>query len=386
MNNPQPRLLLTEAVNRLLNKCDLPSSLTIEQCASALAMSMTSFRRKLTQEETSYKLIQSKFLNELCVKALLTMQTKIDDLAIKLGYSERATFERAFRNKFGITPSQFREFSLVGSVESNYQKLTEIAANMPPMPESCQQLLREKDQGNLDLQRVIDIVGKDVIFSGRVMGQASKAIYGRTPKTLKEAVSRNLGISTIVNFAVVYAVKDVLQEHVEQVIIAQYSQAFLLAPKLFQRVRKLLASDFKFDIALTEQVLAFSLLGIFLLTHKSTYKHEMMRYALQGMDDLHSLNLHARDSMAISLYSASSLMLSLWHIDASLVKQLSHLDKVSQLGVKGSEQDELVFFMLSCLYFAAAGHSDFNALEQKATLLNIQNFDEIKQLLSELNE
>jgi AraC-like DNA-binding protein/HD-like signal output (HDOD) protein len=385
MNNTQPYLLLTEAVNRLLNQCDLPSSLTIEQCAAALAMSMTSFRRKLAQEETTYKLIQSKFLNELCVKALLTMQTKVDDLAIKLGYSERATFERAFRNRFGITPARFRELSLVGSVESSYQKLTEIAENMPPMPDSCKLLLREKDQGHLDLKRVIEIVSKDVVFSVRIMGQASKAIYGRTPKTLLEAISRNLGIGTIVNFAVVYAVKDALQEHVEQVIIEQYSPAFLLAPKLFQRVRKLLMSDLKFDIALTEQVLVFSLLGIFLLSHKSTYKHEMMLYALKGMDDLHSLNLHIRESMAISLYSASSLMLSLWHIDASIVKQLTHLDKVSQLGAKGNEQDELILFMLSCLYFAAAGHSDFSALEQKAELLNIQKFDEIKQLLLALH-
>ena len=385
MNNPQPSLLLTKAVNRLLNESELPASLTIEQCASALAMSMTSFRRKLAQEETSYKLIQSKFLNELCVKALLTMQTKIDDLAIKLGYSERATFERTFRKKFGITPSQFRELSLVGSCESNYQKLTEIAENMPPMPDSCLQLMREKDQGNLNLQRVIEIVGKDIIFSGRIMGQASKAIYGRSPKTLQEAVSRNLGINIIINFAVVYAVKDALQGQVEPVIIDQFSPAFLLAPKLFQRVRKLLVSDLKFDIVLTEQVLVFSLLGIFLLSHKSTYKHEMMRYALQGIDDLHSLNQYIRESMAISLYSASSLMLSLWHIDASLVKQLSHLDHVSRLRVKGSEQDELVLFMLSCLYFAAAGHCDFRALEQKAELLNIQNFDEIKQLLSVLS-
>jgi AraC-like DNA-binding protein/HD-like signal output (HDOD) protein len=385
MNSAKPSLLLTEAVNRLLSERDLPASLTIEQCATALAMSMTSFRRKLTQEESSYKLIQSKFLNELCVKILLTMQTKIDDLAITLGYSERATFERAFRNKFGITPSQFRELSLVSSVESNYLKLTEIAENMPPMPDSCQQLLLEKDQNSLNLQRVVDIVSTDVIFSGRIMGQASKAIYGKTPKNLQEAISRNLGIHTIVNFAVVFAVKDALQNHLEQVIIEQYSQAFLLAPKLFQHVRKLLKSDLKFDIALTEQVLVFSLLGVFLLSHRSVYRHEMMLYSLQGIDDLSSLNQHIRESMGISLYSASSLMLSLWHIDASLVKQIGHLDKVSQAAAKGSEQDELVLFMLSCLYFAAAGHSDFSVLEQKAKLLNIPNFDGVKQLLSSLN-
>ena len=72
-------------------------------------------------------------------------------------------------------------------------------------------------------------------------------------------------------------------------------------------------------------------------------------------------------------------------LGALLVKRLSHLDKASQLGAKGSEQDELVLFMLSCLYFAAAGHSEFSTLEQKAELLNIQNFDEIKQLLLLLN-
>tara|TARA_R110000751_G_C13795394_1_gene483420 strand:+ start:51411 stop:52616 length:1206 start_codon:yes stop_codon:yes gene_type:complete len=381
MNSSQPSLLLTVAVNRLLSERDLPASLTIEQCASELAISMTSFRRKLTQEETSYKLIQSKFLNELCVNVLLTKQTKIEELAIRLGYSERSTFERAFRQKFGITPSQFRELSLASSAQSNYVKLTEIAANMPPMPDSCQQLLREKDQDNLNLQRVIDIVSQDVIFSGRIMGQASKAIYGKTPKNLQEAISRNLGIQTIVNFAVVFAVKDALQNHLEQVIIEQYSQAFLLAPKFFQLVRKRVAKNLNFDIALTEQVLVFSLLGVFLLSHKSAYKHEMMLYSLQGIDDLGSLNLHIRESMGISLYSASSLMLSLWHIDASLVKQIGHLDKVSQAVAKGSEQDELVLFMLSCLYFSAAGHRDFSVLEQKAACLNIPNFDELKQLL-----
>ena len=96
-------LPLTEAVNTQLSQSDVPASLTIEQCAKALAMSMTSFRRKLAQEETSYKLIQNKFLNELSVQALLEKQANIDELSFKLGYSERATFERAFRQRFGTT-------------------------------------------------------------------------------------------------------------------------------------------------------------------------------------------------------------------------------------------------------------------------------------------
>jgi len=381
MSHFQHSLQLTETVNTLLSKCEIHASLTVEQCASSLAMSMTSFRRKLAQEETSYKLIQSKFLNELCVKALLTKHIKIDELAIKLGYSERATFERAFRQKFGVTPSQFRVLSLVDNKHSSHKKLIEIAENMPPMSGSCRQLLDEKEQGNLDLQRVVEIVSKDAIFSARIMGHASKAIYGKTPKNLLEAVSRNLGIGTVVNFAIVYAMKDSLQDHVDQAVIEQYSEAFLIAPKLFQRIRKSLVSTIKFDITLTEQVLVFALLGILLLSHKSAYKHQLMLHSLQGIDDLQSLNQHIRESMKISIYSSSSLMLSLWHIDANLVKQLNHLEKVSQLRAKSSEQDELILFMLSCLYFSAAGHTDFSELEQKAELLNIIDFSEIKAQL-----
>mgnify|MGYP000379599665 FL=1 len=67
MNKEQQAITLTEALFSLLNKCDFPSTLTLEQCASAQAMSKSTFQRKLIQEETSYKHIQSKFLNELCV-------------------------------------------------------------------------------------------------------------------------------------------------------------------------------------------------------------------------------------------------------------------------------------------------------------------------------
>ena len=381
MNHSPSTFTLTQTTNDLLNKCDLPASLTIERCADLLAMSMTSFRRKLAQEETSYKLIQSKFLNELCVKALLTKHSKIDDLAVKLGYSERATFERAFRQKFGVTPSQFRELSLLGNEQSSHKKLIEIAENMPPMSGSCQQLLSEKEQDNLDLEQVVAIVSKDAIFSARIMGLASKAIYGRTPKNLEEAISRNIGVGTVVNFALVYAMKDSLQDHVEQRVINQYSEAFFLAPKLFKSIRKSLTVNIKFDITLIEQVLVFALLGVFLLSHKSAYKNELMLRSLQGIDDLSTLNNHIRETMGISIFSSSSLMLSLWHIDANVVKQLNHLEKVSQLRAKSSIQDELVFFMLSCLYFSAAGHDDFSVLAQKAKLLNIEGFAEIKAQL-----
>jgi len=381
MNKATKSLFLTESVNTLLSKSAIPATLTIEQCAIKLAMSMTSFRRKLKQEETSFKLIQHKYLNELCVHALLTKQIRIDALVQKLGYSERATFERAFRNKFGITPSKFRELSLLGKDENSQQSLSCIAQNMHPLPNSCLQLLQEKERDNLDIHRVVEIVANDPVFTARVMGLASKAIYGKTPTNIQEAINRNLGINTVINMAVVYGVKDAFKSQIEQKIIDQCTDAFLIAPKLFQLIRKPLAKDITFNIALTEQVLIFSLLGILLLTHKDSIKHELILHSLKGISDLHSLNQHINEAMHISIYAASTLMLSLWHIDASVIKQLNHLDKVSQQQVKGSKQDELELFMLSCLYVLATGHTNFSELEQKAQLLGLENFIGIKALL-----
>lgn len=378
-------LFLTEAVNKLLNKSDVPATLTIEQCAAALAMSMTSFRRKLGQEETTFKHIQHKFLNELCVHALLTKNVSVSALVLMLGYSERATFDRAFRSKFGLSPAQFRELSLVGNNKDNPQNLSTIAKNMPPLPDSCQQLLKEKDKDSFDLQRVIAIVANDAIFIGRLMGLASKAIYGKTPNNIQEAISRNLGINAVVNLAVIYSVKDALAVHVDQKVINQCTHAFLTAPKFFQLMRKLAGIDVKFDIALIEQVLVFALLGILLLCHKEAVKHQLILHSLQGIDDLPSLNHHTLEVMGISIYGASGLMLSLWHIDASVIKQLNHLDKIGKQETKASRQDELLLFMLSCLYALATGRKDYSELEQKAELLNLQGFVEVKvQLFSSI--
>jgi HD-like signal output (HDOD) protein len=374
-------LFITEAVNTLLTKSVVPATLTIEQCAVALAMSMTSFRRKLGQEETSFKLIQQKYLNELCVHALLTKHMSIDSLVVKLGYSERATFERAFRHKFAITPAQFRELSLVGDDEDHKQNLSAIAQNMPPLPDSCQQLIGEKNLDSFDLQRVIEIIAIDPIFTGRLMGLASRAIYGKTPSTIQEAISRNLGINTVVNLAVVYSVKDALAKYVEQEVITQSTHAFLMAPKFFQLMRKSAGIEVKFDIAHVEQVLVFALLGILLLCHKSAPKHQLMLHSLRGIDDLHSLNHHIHESMGMSIFSASTLMLSLWHIDASVIKQLNHLDKVSKQQVKGTKQDELVLFTLSCLYVLATGKKACSDLTQRAELLNLDGFSEVMAVL-----
>jgi hypothetical protein len=94
VSDVQPSLLLTTAVNKLLHKNNFPATLSIEQCAPLLAMSIASFRRKLAKEETSFKHIQSKFLNELCVEALITKRSKIENLATQKGLPSSVLFAK----------------------------------------------------------------------------------------------------------------------------------------------------------------------------------------------------------------------------------------------------------------------------------------------------
>ena len=373
---PQTNLALTETVNKLLAQSSVPAALTIEHCAKTLSMSMTSFRRKLAQEETSYKLIQQKFLNELCVQALLIKKPRIEELATSLGYSERATFERAFRQKFGITPSRFRELSL-NPKGKNDQGLIATANELPPMPDSCAKLLAERDKGTLDLNNAVAIVEKDLVFSGRIIGLASKAIYGKTPNDLREAIARNLGVNTVVNLAVLFALKDALNMHVEPVIIERYCQVFAFAPKLLQLTKKHASAAWFKDAVLAEQVLVFSLLGVFLLAHKSTDNQALIIHSASGIDELTTLNHHLAQSLSLSLFGASSLLLSIWHLDAAIIKKLNQLDKIYLGKGQADYESKLLLLLLNCLYRIAVRHQHIDDLIESAELLGIENFADI---------
>eukprot|EP00487_Bulimina_marginata_P008732 TRINITY_DN31778_c0_g1_i1.p1 TRINITY_DN31778_c0_g1~~TRINITY_DN31778_c0_g1_i1.p1 ORF type:complete len:118 (-),score=2.01 TRINITY_DN31778_c0_g1_i1:183-536(-) len=92
---------------------------------------------------------------------------------------------------------------------------------------------KKKKQDSLDVSRVVEIVASDPVFTGRVIGLASKAIYGKTPRNTQEAISRNLGINTVINMAVIYGVKDALESQVEQRVIDQSTHAFFDCSEVF---------------------------------------------------------------------------------------------------------------------------------------------------------
>jgi hypothetical protein len=123
------------------------------------------------------------------------------------------------------------------------------------------------------------------------------------------------------------------------------------------------------------------LLGILLLCHRNTSKYQFADHSIRGVNDLTVLNSYFLKSMGITVFGASSLMLSLWHLDAGVIKELNHLDKLSKKSIKVSKQDEYVLFMLSCIYSLATNSIDYSDLDLRAKQLNIHDFEEIKLLI-----
>ena len=78
----------SQLINELLSRIATPASTTIEQVAALLHTSKSTLQRRLNAEATSFKQIQTSYLNELILHEILNTDIKIDALALKLGYSD----------------------------------------------------------------------------------------------------------------------------------------------------------------------------------------------------------------------------------------------------------------------------------------------------------
>lgn len=104
-----PSITLSEQAKKHMLTVDKPAKQTIDSVALNFGLSQATFRRKLKSENTCFTDIQNEILKSIYLKALLSSNMSIESLALKIGYSERSSFERSFFNKFGLSPSKYRK-------------------------------------------------------------------------------------------------------------------------------------------------------------------------------------------------------------------------------------------------------------------------------------
>ncbi|MGM0450085.1 MAG: AraC family transcriptional regulator [Pseudomonadota bacterium] len=82
---------------------------SLDEVARELALSPRSLRRKLDQEGTSFRALVEEERRQIALQLLSSSDMKLDELAIHLGYTDTASFTRAFRRWMGCSPGDYRQ-------------------------------------------------------------------------------------------------------------------------------------------------------------------------------------------------------------------------------------------------------------------------------------
>lgn len=81
----------------------------LEEIAESMAMTTRTLRRKLTDESTSFQEIKNIARRDTAIHLLSQKIIPISDVAHRLGYSDAASFSRAFKEWTGVTPINYKK-------------------------------------------------------------------------------------------------------------------------------------------------------------------------------------------------------------------------------------------------------------------------------------
>ncbi len=82
---------------------------TIEDISADLGFSRQTLFRKLKNEDTSFSQVLDDLRRKMAREFLLGRRTSVNEIAYLLGFSEAASFSRAFKKWEGISPSKFQK-------------------------------------------------------------------------------------------------------------------------------------------------------------------------------------------------------------------------------------------------------------------------------------
>lgn len=373
-NPPSKKLTFTDEVVNILSNGENPASLNADHVAAKLSMSISTFRRNLVDENTSFKELQGKVVDQISFDYLLLDNVKIDAISHQLGYTERSSFERAFRNKFGTTPANLRSYMSRLDEREGGADIQKLIDTLPPLPESCRLLTLASESENFSLEIAVNIIEKDPVFSGRIMGLANKAIYGRPPRDLNDAIGRNVGLAALKNLSVVFAASNSLENEIIEVDVVKFIQSQIITPDIFRAYSKNLSVK-KSQQASFDQILMFGLLGLLILLHKEFNKNQSVIDVIKTSSGLVELMARLRKELNISLLGTTAILLSMWGVNAQIIKQINHLETKLAKSKPLSQADSVILISFSSSLSLCLGLDFKEAIQAHAKRVNKVDFE-----------
>jgi len=100
----------TTQVIRILEETELTKESNLENIAEKLNMTARTLRRKLTLEGSRFQLLKDNVRRNRAINLFEQTDLTIADISLQVGFTEPATFTRAFKHWTGVSPSAHRKY------------------------------------------------------------------------------------------------------------------------------------------------------------------------------------------------------------------------------------------------------------------------------------
>ncbi len=98
----------TARVRTLVNQSDSSLFPTLEEIATQLHTTPSTLRRNLKKENSSYQEIKEAIRRDISIYLLAETKLSLQEISVKLGYTEASTFQHTFKKWTGIAPGAYR--------------------------------------------------------------------------------------------------------------------------------------------------------------------------------------------------------------------------------------------------------------------------------------
>jgi AraC-like DNA-binding protein len=98
-------------VMRILEDSDFEKESSVEKIATRLNMTSRTLRRKLTSEGSRFQQLKDNARRDQAINLFENASLTIAEIGQRVGFTEPATFTRAFKQWTGVSPSTYRNYS-----------------------------------------------------------------------------------------------------------------------------------------------------------------------------------------------------------------------------------------------------------------------------------
>ncbi len=317
-----PKEELVVQIEEHLRQCETPQKFKLKDFAKYIGQTENSVRRKLREQDLNFSDLLQNYIRTECMSYLLDPSETIDSIALRLGFSERAALERAFKRWYGLTPSQLRDqYKTVTGLLDMEDSMASI--EIPPLTKTHSQLLELID-GEAPVERIAKEIHKELPLAAKLVSTANSAFYGAGKvHELTDAIGRVLGLETVRNLVQIYSLQNSYEKKLDP--------AFDIKRLLFSSFQseaccRALSQlpDFPHSATSLDFINAgqFGLIGQIILASDTLQHTDKWASTASQSPRLSELLAWEHDHVGVNTYQVSSILLTHWGMSINTCRLL----------------------------------------------------------------